>query len=167
MSIDTAIRDFFVSTQSSTSIMFFTLVSLAVYALIVVALAYTIYKKDKTNFVKIIIGGLILAAIIEVIKIFTGRMRPDGADDHSFPSRHAGVAFFLAYILPVERKYKILLYSWAALIALSRLAIDAHWFSDVIVGALIGLGFAFVIDKITLKKIKTLAERVRLGPAKS
>jgi membrane-associated phospholipid phosphatase len=153
MSIDTIIQQGFISVQSQASLQIFSIISWSLYAIILVAFAYLIYKKDKNNTIKFIVGGLLLYAMLEVMKIFTGRMRPDLSGNDSFPSRHAGLSFFVAGFLPIERKYKILFYVWAILISISRLALNLHWFTDVLIGSIIGLAFAFLIEKAPLEKL--------------
>lgn len=153
MSIDNAVSQFFVSAQTPLSNLIFTVISASLYVLILAALIYFVYKKDKLNLTKFAIGGLILYGISELLKIFTGRMRPDLSANDSFPSNHAALGFFTAYFLPAERKYKILLYIWAILIAFSRLALNLHWFTDVLAGTLIGLAFAYLVEKIPLEKL--------------
>jgi membrane-associated phospholipid phosphatase len=60
----------------------------------------------------------------------------------SFPSGHTTVAFAAATVFAMEYKdtkfVPIVAYSAATLIGLSRLTENAHWFSDVIVGAALG-----------------------------
>ena len=152
MSIDTAIQSFFISEQTPLSNQIFDLLSLSLYAIILVALVYLVYKKDKLNFTKFAIGILVVYAISEILKLFIGRMRPDLSANESFPSRHASLSFFVAGFLPVEKKYKILIYIWAILICISRLALNAHWFTDVLAGSIIGLAFAYLIEKAPLEK---------------
>ncbi len=149
MSIDTAIQGYV--SGLNTPIFFW--ISLSIYIAIGLVLAYFAYKKDKITFGKFAIGFILMWLVIEILKIITGRMRPDLSDNESFPSRHAGIAFFIAGFLPVERKYKILLFSWAILVGISRLALNLHWFTDVLIGAIIGLSFAYGIEKIPLEKI--------------
>lgn len=150
MSIDTVIQQSFMSVQSQASLQIFNIISWSLYAIILVAFAYLIYKKDKNNTIKFVIGILMLYAVLEVMKIFAGRMRPDLSGNDSFPSRHAGLSFFVAGFLPIERKYKILFYIWAILIGISRLALNQHWFTDILAGTLIGLAFAYLIEKIKI-----------------
>lgn len=150
MSIDTIIQSFFVSMQTPVSLQIFNLLSLSLYAIVAVALIYLIYKKNKIGLTKLAIGGLLVWVVLEILKVFTGRVRPDLSDSESFPSRHAGLSFFVAGFLPIERKYKILLYIWAILICIGRLALNQHWFTDVLAGSLIGLVFAYLITKIHL-----------------
>jgi membrane-associated phospholipid phosphatase len=153
MSIDTAVSQFFASAQTPLSNQIFTAISASLYVLILAALIYFIYKKDKLNTAKFVLGGLLLYGVSELLKIFTGRMRPDLSANDSFPSNHAALGFFAAYFLPADKKYKILIYSWAILIVISRLALNLHWFTDVLAGTLIGLAFAYLVEKIPLEKL--------------
>ena len=64
----------------------------------------------------------------------------------SFPSGHSSgtwaVATVLAHQYPSHHVVPVLAYSGAAAMSYSRMVVDAHWFSDVVVGALIGYGCA-------------------------
>lgn len=152
MLVDSTVSNFFIHLQTPLSIQIFTLVSASLYVLILAALIYFVYRKDKSNLAKFAIGGLLLYGVSELLKIFTGRIRPDASAHDSFPSNHAALAIFTAYLLPADKKYKILIYVWAILIIISRLALGLHWFTDVLAGTLIGLAFAYVIEKIKIKK---------------
>ncbi len=71
-------------------------------------------------------------------------MRPSGANNHSFPSGHTASAFTSARYLHreyghVNPLYPIVGYSIAAGTGVLRQLNDAHWLSDVLVGA--GIGF--------------------------
>ena len=80
-----------------------------------------------------------------MMKQQVARVRPNVSNLLSFPSRHAAFAFFIAITFPTSRTGKIVLYSWAVLIGISRLVLAEHWLSDVVFGAglglLAGLGF--------------------------
>jgi membrane-associated phospholipid phosphatase len=112
MPLDTAVSNFFIHLQTPLSNQIFTAISASLYVLMLVALIYFIYKKDKLNLTKFVIGGLLLYGVSELLKIFTGRIRPDESANDSFPSNHAALGFFAAYFLPADKKYKILLYIW-------------------------------------------------------
>jgi membrane-associated phospholipid phosphatase len=153
MSIDTAVSNFFTHLQTPLSNQIFTVISASLYVLILAALIYFIYKKDKLNLTKFAIGGLLLYGVSELLKILTGRMRPDLSANDSFPSNHVALGFFAACFLPADKKYKILLYVWAILIVISRLALNLHWFTDVLAGSAIGIAFAYLVEKIPLEKM--------------
>jgi undecaprenyl-diphosphatase len=84
---------------------------------------------------------------VEGIKRVIDRTRPDGVhrpSNASFPSSHAAAAFALAMVF--TRRWKRLWPVWffvAALVAFSRLYLNRHFLSDVVVGAAIGFGWAW------------------------
>ena len=164
MTLDTVARDFFVSLQGPAQQQVFFVISESVYVLLALAIILLvrdfITKKRDFKFAVLVVSALILFAVVEILKTFTGRMRPDGSDDESFPSRHTTLAFFVATFFPTkDTRYKILLYIWAILIGISRMALNVHWFTDVIAGALIGIGFAWIINKIKTDKLLKLVRR--------
>ncbi len=59
---------------------------------------------------------------------------------NSMPSGHSATAFALATVLARQYpEYKRIFYACASLIALSRVYVHAHWPSDVLVGAALGV----------------------------
>jgi len=91
----------------------------------------------------------IMAIIVLLIKFTVKRQRPAGewglmyrsTDPHSFPSGHAARAFLLAtmgiFLGPLW--LSLILILWAPLVALGRVAMGVHYFSDILVGALLGI----------------------------
>jgi undecaprenyl-diphosphatase len=94
--------------------------------------------------------------LVQVLKLLIGRARPDpamtGALDFigphlrggydSFPSGHTTVAFCLAYALSRHfPRYRIIAYIPAAVIGFIRFEKKAHFFSDVLAGAVVGIIF--------------------------
>lgn len=66
----------------------------------------------------------------------------------SMPSAHAAFFFALATaIFLYDRRAGIFFYSCAALIAVSRVIVGVHFPADVLVGALLGTGIAWIIHK--------------------
>jgi undecaprenyl-diphosphatase len=87
--------------------------------------------------------------LVGILKSLYGRDRPPLADDvtgFSFPSGHAvvgaAVAIGLGIVLvpagPRRRYYEVLAGWFALFMALSRVYLDAHWFTDVLTGTAIG-----------------------------
>jgi membrane-associated phospholipid phosphatase len=61
-------------------------------------------------------------------------------DYNSMPSGHSATAFALATVLAKQYpEYKYVFYACASLIAVSRVYVHAHWPSDVLVGAALGV----------------------------
>jgi membrane-associated phospholipid phosphatase len=76
----------------------------------------------------------------QVIKLGTGRTRPDGTS-LSFPSGHSASAFATATVLQRHLGWKagIPAYAVASYVAASRIQSQRHYFSDVAFGAAIGM----------------------------
>jgi membrane-associated phospholipid phosphatase len=74
------------------------------------------------------------------LKVAVGRERPNGADDRSFPSGHAANAFALAAVADRHYGWRVGVpaYGLAAVVAASRVRVDAHYLSDVVAGSAIG-----------------------------
>lgn len=122
------------------------------------------FATDKIRMRMILLSGqaafLFLAVLVpnaigEVLKGIIGRGRPfvGGAADAfhyshfawteayaSFPSGHAITAFALAFALAsLVPKWRIAIWAYAAVIAMTRLLLLAHHPSDVLAGALVGV----------------------------
>ncbi len=99
---------------------------------------------------------IVTTLVVELIKRLVDRQRPSGrgvdhawgprytaSSGHSFPSGHAAAAFALARVLarqyPESGWVAPLAYSLATLTAVSRVAENRHWTSDVVVGACLGM----------------------------
>ena len=80
--------------------------------------------------------------VMQVLKLATSRMRPNGSDSMSFPSGHSMEAFALAAVLSKEYHDKPLVvwgsYGFAAAVGLARVGSLEHFPTDVVAGAVIG-----------------------------
>ncbi len=91
------------------------------------------------------VGGVVInAAATEALKAAVHERRPDGSDNHSFPSRHTSYAFTLATVASQELyRYSPFFVSAAHTVAnavaMQRVMAHRHYPGDVFAGA--GLGF--------------------------
>lgn len=68
----------------------------------------------------------------------------------SFPSSHSTVAFTLVVMFLNEPIIWPILLTCAVLVALGRVAVGVHYFSDVIVGAILGFVLAYAMKIVML-----------------
>ncbi|MCK6539831.1 MAG: phosphatase PAP2 family protein [Anaerolineales bacterium] len=96
----------------------------------------------------------VLAALVMGIKFLVRRRRPQGewggiyrnTDPHSFPSGHAARSFLIAVVATGlgPGGAAIVLWVWAPLVAVARVAMGVHYVSDIVAGALLGIAFALI-----------------------
>lgn len=114
--------------------------------------------------------------IVRGLKSVAGRARPwTGESSHSFhpfstrsrfasfPSGHASSAFAVATVIADQSKkvyIDILAYSLATMAAFSRVHLDKHWASDILVGSAIGY---FVAKKISALDRNRDSKKVKLS----
>jgi membrane-associated phospholipid phosphatase len=104
-------------------------------------------KGRHTPVDQVLLGALtytINDAVTSHLKKLTHVLRPDGSNFHSFPSQHTSTAFAAATFLQKEYGgrsvwYSVGGYSVAAATGSLRMVKDAHWLSDVLAGAGIGI----------------------------
>ena len=100
----------------------------------------------------------LLAVVVLVIKFSVRRKRPEGewggiyrsTDPHSFPSGHAARSFLIAVIASglTPAWLALLLWIWAPLVALARVAMGVHYVSDVVAGAVVGVVAALIFLQV-------------------
>jgi hypothetical protein len=100
---------------------------------------------------------IITAVMTEIIKVSTGRERPNGSGDRfssSFPSGHASGSFALASVFDVMYGHKIgiPLYMFAGFVGFSRLSDNKHFLSDVLFGAVLGAVVGRTVARIHRKE---------------
>jgi hypothetical protein len=81
--------------------------------------------------------------IVNNLKTWSKTKRPNG-EMRSFPSGHTSFTFAMAHFMHKEygelsRWYSIGAYTCAATVGIMRVAKNAHWFSDVVAGAGVGI----------------------------
>lgn len=114
---------------------------------------------QTAGFAVVSIGGAGL--ISTLLKNILGRARPKlydtvghfdfhffafDSDYVSIPSGHATAIFAFATVIAIFwPRGRLLLYTIAAWIALSRVLIGVHYFTDVVLGAILGTGFPYLV----------------------
>jgi len=171
-SLDTDIRDLAARNQNSTMNAITEIgekYGNGVYAVLLSAGLFTtglLFENQKVeNTGRILFEGLLVSgALVQVIKIVSGRSRPflnEGPfmfnffetdfDHTSFPSGHTVVAFTTSSVLAatIKNTYaSIALYSLAGLTAYQRIYSNNHWFSDTVLAAIIGTVVGNALVKI-------------------
>lgn len=112
---------------------------------------------------------LVGAVLINSIKYSTRVLRPDGSRYNSFPSGHTFTAFAGAELIRLEygRRYPglaVMGYVVASGIGFMRMYNNRHWFSDVLMGAAIGIlsaRFTYWIAPLLHKKKRQKKEHLQ------
>ncbi|HLN20313.1 MAG TPA: phosphatase PAP2 family protein [Bacteroidales bacterium] len=121
----------------------------------------------KHNALDMAISSIVTAGITQALKYSIERDRPfvkypdislkTKAGDPSFPSGHTSAVFSAATSVSLSYpEWYIIVpsYTWAGLVGYSRMRLGAHYPSDVLAGALIGTGTAWLTHHVT-KKLNT------------
>ncbi|MDR3704485.1 MAG: phosphatase PAP2 family protein [Paludibacteraceae bacterium] len=104
--------------------------------------------KSKTDIVNRTVilakSELLMVGVTQLLKYTTHEVRPDGSNNHSFPSGHTAEAFAAATFLSEEYKDKLpwmpyVAYTISSGVGFSRMANNKHYICDVLVGAGIGI----------------------------
>lgn len=92
-----------------------------------------------------LLSNVIAQGVTQSLKRIVSYPRPNGEDNHSFPSGHTTTAFANAAILHEEYGHRSILYSiggygTATTVGTMRVLGNHHWLADVLMGAGIGIG---------------------------
>ena len=126
-------------------------------------------QKNISNFfVSSFFYILVVGVVTQVLKHIVGRPRPNhtnfedsfgfnfftfDSNFHSFPSGHSSTIFIICFILVATfPKLKYFFYLLASVIALSRVVVGAHFFTDIVAGAILALISFKIINTILEKK---------------
>lgn len=130
--------------------------SLIVLLPLALAMALRLYTRGRLADAVLLLGGLLGATLlVHVLKRLIARPRPEVDNllvtmpsDFSFPSAHTAQAFAFAVacglVLSRQSEPAATLFLWgvlllaASLVGVSRVYLQVHYISDVVVGALLG-----------------------------
>jgi undecaprenyl-diphosphatase len=127
------------------------------YGMIWVLMAILSLRK-KGEILRFFLAFFCLTAVCFWLQNFTARFRPyevlEGVrylgfidpGGFSFPSYHAATSFFGAVVMSHKfKKYKGYFFILAAFISFSRIYLGAHYLTDILAGAIIGIVVAKVV----------------------
>ncbi|MFB6075623.1 MAG: phosphatase PAP2 family protein [Candidatus Aenigmatarchaeota archaeon] len=118
-------------------------------------IGFYVFKKRHTDSWKLSIAFFLSVISSIGLKYIFARPRPELAIYsgifYAFPSTHATLGFSIAYVLcdiyKHKSKAKFYFYSIAILIAISRVYLGVHYFTDVLFGSLLGILIGFLVVK--------------------
>lgn len=115
----------------------------------VATLAYEIATSDWQGIKQASLTAATTAGVTYILKYTIHKRRPDGSDNHSFPSMHTATTFANAAFLQRRFGWKIGIpaYCVATYVGWGRTFAKKHDWYDVIAGAAIGAGSAYIFTR--------------------
>lgn len=84
----------------------------------------------------------------------------------AFPSGHTTNAFALAMtISSYHRKFSVVMFSWALLVALSRVYLGLHYVTDLVAGALVGITVSVIVTHVAKRVDEKVTNIANTPPA--
>jgi len=141
-----------------------------VFILIVVS-AIFLYQEHKKKDIPLLFSSFLLATVISfIIKLIIKRQRPEvekfieigigkiffKIPDYSMPSTHSSAAFSVLPLL--DSDFKGTRFFWIAfsvVVAISRIYLNQHYLSDVVLGSVLGYFIGYEIIKLEKKHVFT------------
>jgi len=178
LSFDNQVRDFLIGSQTQFWDAFFSIITLfggvdGFAGIGVLILGIFLFYRKRDFLLPFIITIIGTEVFILIGKAFTGRIRPTG-EEYSFPSNHAAIALafyaFVNILINNKNNKKInstltfivncFLLIIIVLIGFSRLYLDEHFFSDVMMGYIVaGL---WLILEVNFHKYHILRDRTKI-----
>ncbi len=172
---DDTVRDFIMQHQNAGMRNFMRYVSLlgdwplhAAVGLVLLGLAWRRRSEQWTRIFLAMLLAMMLAGVAgTVIKRAVPRARPSvhavtrwggphfSSKYHSFPSGHVGASTaFFAVLFIARRRIGLACFAIPILIALSRMYLGAHYLSDVVCAAVLGILCALIVAHFLLPRIR-------------
>lgn len=138
----------------------FMMATLLIWFLVIWYAVVAIWHKRSRikELLALILGGSMVYLFNIMVSIWWWRPRPFVIMDvepiinvgitKSFPSDHAAIAFFLAYLLFKYKKKWWWFFIISALVALGRVAAGVHYPLDVVAGSAVGLMFGYLTTQV-------------------
>jgi membrane-associated phospholipid phosphatase len=136
---------------------------------------YLLVRRRWRAFAVWVLTWVVAEVGLTVTKAWMMRTRPEhplvSTKGYSFPSGHAVAAAAIAVALvlvtmpsgPRRRKWELIAVAVSFVMAMSRVYLNAHWFSDVVAGVLLGTGIALG-SAAFVTEIRDLVMRNRGAP---
>ncbi|NND88848.1 MAG: phosphatase PAP2 family protein [Flavobacteriaceae bacterium] len=132
--------------------------------------AYYGPKKGSIVIIFLLSTFLLTLGVTDLTKEYVGRLRPNNVEalgelirilqkptNFSFFSGHSSSSFsittFMVLILRPFTKWIYLAYLWPFIFVLSRIYVGVHYPSDILVGAMVGTGFAILFYLLCVKTL--------------
>lgn len=113
------------------------------------SLAAVLILRDWQGLKQGALAGVSTVGVTYALKYLVKKERPDGSDNHSFPSMHTSVSFTGAAF--IQRRYGwkwgIPAYAVATYVGWSRTYAKKHDWWDVATGAALGIGSAYIFTR--------------------
>ncbi len=121
---------------------------------------YMSYRRIRYDTISMLIALVIGLVLVDVLKLLLQVPRPIPrasyeenillkADQYSFPSGHTLRATILAYYFgDWFKKLRIVFWLWAFLVALSRIILGQHWFSDVLASIILAIWVSLLAKQV-------------------
>lgn len=142
----TSLLAFLVCSLSNSAFATSTKSALTTAATPLIGAAYSLTISDYEGVKELVYSSLVTAQLTTLIKNGVRRTRPNGENDLSFPSGHAAGAFMGASYAQFRYGWQwgVPMYAIATAIGLQRINGDDHYWTDVIAGAALGTGCAYL-----------------------
>jgi membrane-associated phospholipid phosphatase len=130
-------------------------------------------KRWTRIFLTMIAAAALAGSTAYALKYATGRVRPNvklerawsgpsrEQNFHSFPSGHTATSFgFFAVLFFVNWRVALICLPWPLFVGFTRIFLGAHYFSDVVAAALLGIFFAAIAARILLPPIENPKSKI-------